>query len=169
MATQTRLPSIVSVDVSVGTRPWFNPDMFKVKDGQPATSGHNGPAAQTNRVIAKNYGFSVPLGSQITGVSLTIPRNTNRNNGTTNGVDDHEVKLVLDGLPSGNNKASVGKWPIGQSVKVYGGAGDTWGVALTPEVINSPEFGVSYMLSLGGTPLPVSVGVDALEMTVEYI
>lgn len=61
---------------------------------------------------------------------------------------DLEVRLVVGGVPAGDNKAVPGAWPTPDAYgavppQVYGGAADSWGLTLTPEIVNAPNFGIA--------------------------
>ena len=58
---------------------------------------------------------------------------------------DYEVKLIIGGSPTGDNKAKAGAWPTSDSDTYlsYGGNSDLWGCTLSPAVVNSSDFGVA--------------------------
>lgn len=111
---------------------------------------------------ATNFGFTVPGGATIDGIEVGVKRRD-----TSNDIADFEVKLVVGGVLTGNNKAdTVTAWPPTLQYTSYGGASDLWGTTLSESDVNSTQFGVALRVSplaTGGT-----AEVDHIRMTVHY-
>ena len=108
----------------------------------------------TNFLAITGFGFAIPSNATILGVQFTVYKFT------SNIVVDNSVKLVISGTPSGTEHALAGAWPQRHSAifpygqAVYGNGTDTWGVALTPAIVNSASFGM--VISAAGTSLSSS-------------
>ncbi len=66
-------------------------------------------------------------------------------------VTDETVQLTYQGQPIGDNQVSYesdenGKFQI-KDDNTYGGENDTWGVEITPEMLQDPSFGVILKFS----------------------
>jgi hypothetical protein len=70
--------TVESVLVDAGDLPWSNPDNAKVSDDAYATASKlinvPGEVVITHRLIAKNFGFSIPDDSIVTGIEVEIER-----------------------------------------------------------------------------------------------
>lgn len=89
---------------------------------------------------ATNYGFNIPAGATINGITVQINREGSANT-LGLGVRDSVVKLVKGGTVVGTNKAVTGTtWGTTFSTVTYGGTNDLWGTTWTPSDINSANF-----------------------------
>lgn len=159
---------------------WGSPANAKVKDGNytsafalAALSTVNTQTLQVN-----GYGFAIPVGSTISGVTATITRVgasvLSLTLGSGGSVQDNTVQLTA--APGGVttlslNKATGAVWGVPATDAVYGSPTDTWGVAWTTAQINDASFGVNLVASLtsGGTlsVLPAAY-VDGISVAVTY-
>lgn len=110
------------------------------------------------------FGFSIPTGSTIDGVSVSIERHASTNF-KASGVADNTLQLVIEGTETGSNKAITGtKWPTSDAIATYGGAADLWGLTPTVDQINASDFGVYLVVS----PVFAGAYVDTITITVTY-
>jgi hypothetical protein len=106
------------------------------------------------------FGFAVPPGAQILGITVEIGRNADPTLGGA--LSDEAVSL-----PQGTPKAN-GTWPDGTPTgpfpnSTYGSPQDTWGATWTASEINAPSFGVSLK------PAGKGFGnVDSIGVTIAY-
>lgn len=115
-------------------------------------------------LFAFDYGFSIPSGATILGVTAEITRKA----GVAVGVSDSLVSLYT-GSAVGTNHASTMYWPVNTSPTTYGDSLDTWGWMLTPDTVNSMQFGLALIVmnkGLNTTITPASV--DNINMTIFY-
>ena len=111
-----------------------------------ASTAANSPSSYLR---ATGGGFSVPTSATITGVKLIITKHEEALPGEE--VADYEVKLIKSSVITGSNMAQAGNWPVSDANFTYGGAGNMWGLALTPTDVNSPSgFGAAINVT-GGT------------------
>jgi hypothetical protein len=116
-----------------------------------------------------NFGFEIPSGATIDGVTVTIERKANYNSASMY-VQDYTLKLIKDGEVGGDSKAdTTSKWPTADASVNYGGTSDTWGNTFTHDDINDSTFGVE-LIAARTTVLKSSVtaSVDFISITVTY-
>lgn len=124
---------------------WANPDNAKADDTSYATrtfAGSEDPGVATAGIYLSDYGADIPPNSEILGCLAQAGRFA-----TTAGPRDRFVQLHNNKTLIGANKwVSGSNWGTSASSTVsYGDANsDHWSVAggLTPELINSPDFGI---------------------------
>jgi len=87
---------------------------------------------------------------------------------TTTPISDASVRLFYNGVAIGNERAVNGAaWSTSPTSSPYGGDGITWGAALTPQIINAPNFGFGIAVNYNPYPNPVastSSTVDAMQI-----
>ena len=151
-------PGAITGGFLAGSIVWGNTDKAKTSNDDYAgcTLGFSGTS---EGLFASGFGFSVPSGATINGITVTIERTG------PSSTSDSVVKLSTNGVAvNGSNKAQS-TWSSGDTVVSYGGPADTWGVSptLTSTDVNSANFGVVLSVSGAG-----AVGVDAFAMKVDY-
>jgi hypothetical protein len=121
--------------------------------------------AQTNCLRATNFGFALPSGAVITGITVQIEK---RGSFGSN-VQDNGLRLLKGGVEVGSNYAQFGiPWGTLDSYYTYGGCLNLWGTTWTPADINSPNFGlvfasIDYACSVNNTSF-----IDHVMVTVCY-
>jgi len=115
-------------------------------------------------LAVSGFGFSIPSGSTITGIEVSIERND-----VNNKVKDNIVSLIKGGTIGGTNKASNNGWPSTDATATYGSNIDLWGNTWTDSDINSSAFGVafSWKRSGGGTSTAFA-RIDQITIIVYY-
>jgi hypothetical protein len=147
-------------DASVGTVAWTNPGNIVSSNDSRATATLN--QVTSHYLAASTFGFSIPAGSSIDGITVEIERSD-----LSARVKDNIVRLYKNGTGLvGDNKAITGpSWPNTDTYQSYGGATDTWGTTWTATDINDAGFGVW----LSATNASNSTGrVDHIRITVAY-
>jgi hypothetical protein len=146
---------------------WTNPTNANADDGAAATSIASPPIQGTTAdLIVTGFGFSIPSGATINGVTVDIKRKDPLGN-----CADRVVKLVVSGAAAGNNKAAASTlYPFAAfGTATYGSASDLWGNALTDAIVNASNFGVLLRVQSispkgsAGTP-----AVDFIRITITY-
>lgn len=144
----------------------------QTEDGDKAEVDADGDV--TSYLTVTDFGFSVPANSTINGVVVNVVW------GMAGGGDlsyQESVRLNVNTAWVGDDKSTAAQIPSGgYSLTQFGGASDTWGVALTPTIVNSGlNFGVGVAITAGGgnDPChdgggPCSCGIDFIGMTVYY-
>jgi hypothetical protein len=154
----------------VGTVTWLNPGNITTAGSPYATTSIPLPiGTQTHYLYGTNYGFSIPAGATIDGISVTISRTGQLVAGTA-GVNDNVVSLVKGGSVTGSNYASTTLvWPSSLGTRTYGGSSDLWGTTWSPAEINATDFGVALSAKLSPTSLSAKIAtVDYMQITVYY-
>jgi hypothetical protein len=163
--SETKLPGTGADDNAVGAATWSAPGNITAEDGSAASAILSGVQKSTHYLRATNFGFSIPAGATINGVTVEVSR---CDSSESEQVHDGTLKLVKGGIIGGDDKASEAIWFPGFSFETatYGGAVDLWGLVLTPADVNASNFGV-VLTAVGvtaGEPL-----VDFVRMTIDYV
>lgn len=161
--TPTNLTGTGANDATVGTQPWVNPTNISTDDTDNASVALSGAGGTgiSEYLTATNFGFSVPVGATILGITASFNRKRDLLGGV---VTDNAVKLVKGGTVTGDNKAGQ-TWSKTQSIQTYGSGNDLWGTALTPADVNASNFGVAISATAFN---PSSAYVYAVYVTVYY-
>jgi len=150
-----------------GTVAWTNPGNITTAGTPYATLSLNQNNI-TNYLQGSNYGFAIPAGATITGITVVINR---QSSGTTNPlIRDNSVNLVKGGVIQSTNYAATGtNWTNGGSfgTATYGGATDLWGTTWTPADINASNFGVA-LSAINTNSFSRTGTVDYIRITVNY-
>jgi hypothetical protein len=129
---------------------------------------------ETEYLQATNFGFAIPSTAIICGIVVEAEKSA-VGIGTVLGiglsfVSDYSVRLVRNGVVTGNNKASASHWTTAENYHSYGGSNDIWGVAWTPADINSSNFGIAFSANINGLAMLIpNVRIDHIRITVYYM
>lgn len=160
-------PSTGVSDSGVGTLAWTNPDRVVASDDSKANASSTANVT-THYLKATNFGFSIPSGATINGVTVEIERMTTNNTAARNTIDNI-VKLVKGGTISGTDKADVvSKWPIADAYATYGGASDLWGLTLTDSDVNASTFGIAISANTTSDGATINARIDHIRITIDY-
>ena len=151
-------------DGSTGTVAWSGPGDAKTSNDVYAFAGLT--SSTSHYLKLTGFGFSIPAGSTVTGVSVAVER---IKTGSSQDVRDASVKLVKAGSVVGSEHADTGTtWPYAaDGTKTYGSGSDLWGTTLSPSDVNASGFGVAISarnLSSTGS----FAKVDSVTITVTY-
>lgn len=159
-------PGTMTDDAAVGTVAWSNPGNVATSNDVRAIASSGG--ATSHYLNCSNFGFAIPAGSTINGVTVSIERMSNRLTAVRYAIDS-TVSLVKGGTVSGSNKADlVAKWPLTEAVATYGGASDLWGLTLTDSDVNASTFGVVLSAFVTHDIASTSGQVDFISITIDY-
>jgi len=160
-------PGTLADDAAVGAVAWTNPGNAASSDNAYAVFSSSG-VQQSHYLRATNFGFSIPAGATIDGVTVSIERKAG-NNTNLRYVVDSVVRLVVGGTISGDNKANTGsRWPTSDASASYGGAADQWGLTLSATDVNGTGFGVVLSATSGGSNGSTTGSVDHITITITY-
>lgn len=119
----------------------------------------------TRYFYAHGFGFTVPLSAVINGITIQIERSAD----LPGIVADSVIRMVpMNWAVVGNNYAVPNTFGNTDSVVTYGGLADLWGYPFTVNEINSPDFGVAYIVKNNSTLLSPTLCIDHLQITVDY-
>jgi hypothetical protein len=120
----------------------------------------------TDRLVATNFGFAIPAGNTIIGITATVEKSFTGGNNVT----DREVMLVKGGVTQTvTNKALGTNWPATDAVSTYGSSVDLWGNSWTLANVNASNFGIAIAAQRVSAPgAPQTARVDHITITVSY-
>ncbi len=144
----------------IGATAWTNPTNISVSDGSVATCSAGGSGS--HYLVARNFGFSIPEGSVIYGVRVTIEA------AEFSGGTEPLLAQLQDSSASlfGASKSTSNEGSISgtnDTSYTYGSTTDTWSATLTPSIINSANFGVRFWFVT-----PHDVRIDYVTMAIEH-
>lgn len=157
-------PTTASNNTTSGTVAWSNLTNITADDGS-MVSATMAASALSNNLDITGFNFSsVPAGSQIVGISVTV----NRNAGTASTVLDNTIQLLKSGTAVGDNKATTTTWPTtsGGANATYGSATDAWGVTWTGADLSN--IGLRIQAKRNTTTGNVAANIDYVSITVYY-
>ena len=152
-------------DTTLAGTAWTDPQNAQFSDKAYAVAYPVTVATRYLRATRLDFA-GIPTNATILGIEVRVLRNK----GSTGGNDcrDRSVRLFVGGTFAGDDKAKPNAWPslFNDGTAVYGGPGDTWAVALMPDDVNSPNFGVGIAAErTGGVPSP---SIDQIQMRIYY-
>lgn len=164
-------------DGTIGTIYWNQLTNAASSDDAYANSGNmaganctSDPFRITKYLKATKFGFYIPTGATIDGISVTIERNFEMFAACVGKsyCMDNSVTMVKGGAFTGTDYANSIKW-VDDSTVTYGGSTDLWGTTWTPAEINDPDFGVGVSLKAGYYAGYYNFGhIDNITITVYY-
>lgn len=144
---------------------WSNAGNAVASDNSYATAttvnksnGHN-----SNTLLATNFGFSIPSGSTINGVTARVERSASG----SNKFIDLVISLYVGGSIVGSNKSVGTNWPTSDTNQDYGGASDLWGTTLSSSDVNDSNFGLAISVTSITTGAQTA-RVDAVWISIDY-
>jgi hypothetical protein len=159
-----------SNDASIGSVSWINTANASANDSSYAQSTLSS-TNQSNYIKARGFGFTIPKGATILGITASIDRSRSGSGGLNNNIIDNSVRIIkADGTIGTQNKAQGTQWPSSDAVVTYGSQNDLWGETWTASNINDSDFGIALSArgstALGGAR---TARVDHITVTVTYI
>jgi hypothetical protein len=112
-----------------------------------------------------DFGFEIPAAAEILGVSVRV----RRAGGSNDEAADAGVHLIKASVVGDADRSNPGPWPGPELAEVtYGGPADLWDEELTPEDVNSPEFGVALAAEFTQGVGSGRAYIDIVYVTVHY-
>jgi hypothetical protein len=144
MASQTITtgPVTVANDGSVGSKVWQDGGTYRNVAANSATQD-----AISNYLFLTNFGFTIPTGATIDGISFDMP--LYGANDTANAYSNANIiKLLIGGAVSGTSQATGTHYPTDfATLTTYGGASNLWGLTPTYSQINASDFGIAVSVN----------------------
>lgn len=118
--------------IADGNQAWNGLNNLQANDNQYATCQRAGTGLFPNQngqfqpnSLQVNFNIpAVPLESDFLGATVSVGRfHSNLFSSANDGV----VRLTVDGVPVGQNKATAATWPLTEQTILYGGQTDQWG------------------------------------------
>lgn len=157
-ATAWLFPTVMAnLNGGSGTVAWGNPTYAGADDALRATCVLNEQGSQYLRGSSFDFaGQSIPGGATITGVEARISRYQ------TDAGAQRDLNVLLadytDFDPLSLNRAKPDSWPTTETLAVYGGQNDTWGLTLTKALLETSSFALLLLATrdVGSTVLAVN-------------
>ena len=157
-------PGTNAEDSSIGTVSWSHPDYDQISDDNYATSqGNMNDGEATVYLKATNFGFLIPDGATIDGISVNVERKA-----SDTSFFDNAIRIVKDGTIWTTDKSSDVAWPISDSTITYGSASDLWGQTWTAADINNANFGFAISVKKVGGNNNEKPSIDYINVVVTY-
>lgn len=156
-------PSTTSNDTTVGTVNFSSLSNATASDDARATASLAGSAV-SRYLKAQSFGFSIPNGSTINGITVQVERRAS----SDGAISDNSIRIVKGGTIGSTNKASAAYWATGEAIVSYGGASDLWGETWTAADINASTFGVVVSAKRDSGGGNRTAEIDHVKITVDY-
>jgi cysteine-rich repeat protein len=146
-----------------GSVTWQNLENIRVEDGQgvfcrPLLDG-------CRYIVIRRLDLAIPSDVVITGFVVELVKRASADD--TGVIFESHVQLAPAGVPAGENRADPStSWPFEYTSAFYGGMNDTWGLALTPAMLNDVDFGIAVSLASTNTIGTEAGRIDAVRIRV---
>ena len=137
---------------------WTNSGNVYVSDNKRAQYDLFISGSNTTYLTATDFGFSIPAGATINGVKVSVECFS-----YPSGMTTADINLV--GVSTTRKTGPFLPWETTDTVYTYGGSTDLWGGTLTPDDINSSDFGFEIR---GASNSPVIGYIDYVEIEVYF-
>ena len=164
-STSGNPPTVVD-DSSVGTQVWTIPSAAASSDNSYATASSRSSNIDTHWLKATGFGFTIPAGSTINGITVTVERKA----AAASSAYDYSPRLIKAGTilattDKCSNTTCATALPASDAQRTWGNAIDLWSNTWSYTDINSANFGVAYRARISTA---TTVSVDAISITVDY-
>lgn len=156
-------------NTTTGTRTWSNPSYAQSSNDQRATAATSaaGKLEYSHYLWGRNFAFSIPDGSPITGILVQIEASKSATANTYAG--DNIVRLLKGGVLVGSNKAA-NSYTTTDTTYNYGGSGQMWEITLTEAEVEAFGFGVAISCYVDSSEAlgNAQAQIDYVSITVYY-
>ena len=126
-----------SVSYTGADEGWLNTGNIVSSDNSYAQATLNSTDNATYYLQATNFSFSIPAGSTINGIAVTIERSSACVTTCTSTVSDSRIRIIKGGLVQSTDRSTGAAWPTTEAVAVFGTTSDLWGTTWTAADINA--------------------------------
>jgi len=144
---------------------WSSLTNLTSSDGSAASTTALVLGGTSQEILMTGLGLSVPSTATIDGIVLDVRVKASGALGYI--VRDNSVMLIVGGSVQGSDHASGSNWTGSFVNRTLGSSSDKWGVALTPAMVNDPDFGIAFSVQYVGLVLPTA-SIDYMAVTVHY-
>ena len=155
---QTAYPSAAQ-SLQPGATFWLTPTNVFIEDNIVSTASI-GILANSEFLASTSYGFYIPSNAIILGVKAEVKK-------------AQQLSVTVDGsvVLYDNFSSTVGfvdhadtvnEWPFTLTWFTYGSSTDTWGMALTPTIVNSPNFGLGFQAKHASSVPKANIDVNRI-------
>ena len=161
-------------NVSIGTIAWTTLPNAQTSNNIYADVFLNYPPSQiSNYLVTTNFGFAIPAGSIIDGITVDIEGSVDF--ATNSNIYDQSIRIVKGGVIVGTDQAGLCGacfpvyWNLGSDVvRTYGGCTNLWGETWTAADINANTFGVAFSAISAGSISGNVLHIDHIRITICY-
>jgi len=146
---------------------WTSPGNITANDGVKAQAAL-GASGSSNELQGTNFGFAIPAGSTINGITVEIWKQALTGSGNPTDVD---VTILKGGVATGTNLGHTGAgngWLSAGGIDTYGGSTSLWGTTWAPSDINATTFGVQISCVEWTTAASTTAAVDFIRITIAF-
>ena len=161
----TASPATCASVAGVGTIAWTNPGNALASDNVYATAANVIRNTTTNYLECTGYGFSIPAGATISGITVYVERKTS--GGT---IRDAAMRVVKAGVIGTTDLSTTTNYATTDVVEAHGSSANLWGTTWTPADINAANFGAAFAAKNTSTTSTTNrtVSVDQIWITVDF-
>ena len=163
MPYDTRSPStVINYDTEINYIEWINLNNISYEDTMVASCSLNS-GESSKFLIAKGFNFNIPRFASITGIKARIKSYS------TGSIANNQISLSNDTNPIGLDMESYADpvlWGTESRYSIIGSSTETWGNTLTPDDINSADFGI--LIGVSSLQNSKSAYIDHIELIVYY-
>jgi hypothetical protein len=143
---------------------WANPNRSTLSDD--LRSNTQLAVGEISKYLSvTDYGYVIPPGATIDGIEVEVE---GHQEDFVAAFADASIRLTMNGLPIGDDRAGMGYYDDKDYVNVYGSPTDLWGLAWTPAEIMDPTFGVLYSVTRTSGSGVYEMRVDYIQVTVYF-
>lgn len=156
-----------SPSIDIGSVNWTNPSLAQsYSDDVYATAASLNETTASHWVICTGFGFSIPTGAQINGITVNMRRGCSHI--SSGRCRDYRFRLVKAGTVGSTDRSTTTNWPSGVTAEAHGGTSDLWGESWSAENINASNFGVAFAAYSFGSSNLRTASVDGFEISIDY-
>jgi MSHA biogenesis protein MshQ len=152
------------VSLGGGNQVWSNTNRAQLQDSSYVTATVN-DGQVTDPLQCTGYGFAIPAGAAINGITVTVWRYAS----ATSCCTDAQMQLVKAGTIQATDRSTTTYYPTSNTAEAHGSATDLWGTTWTVADINNTNFGAVFAaqkpVTSGGNR---TVSVDYIQITIDY-
>jgi hypothetical protein len=147
-----------------GTTAWTDPgNATGDTTGTAATVSPPSNGSTSQRLRLSNFGFSIPSGATIDGVTVEVEQQA----GNANRHRWNSVRLLIGGSESGSDLSDASAIPTAKGFKTFGSASNLWGLTPSSTDINGTDFGVSLKIDRNAAQA-TTTSIFRVRITVDY-
>lgn len=149
-------PTVGNNKVTLGGQAWVNPSNVTSNSSFATCTFINGGPSISKILQAQTFNFAIPANVTPTGIVVTF-------NGAASG--DTQTIMGLINAFNFSSKVLTPELPVSATSLSVGSPTDTWGMTLSPQLINMTTFGVLFELQVA-TNAAIVAQINDVQMTV---
>lgn len=160
--SSTRSPTTCTNVAGIGNVAWTTAANATASDNNYAdvAMGRNDAS---NYLRCTGFGFTVPAGVVISGITARVERLSSNNNSNPGDV---EHRLMKAGATVGTSQTASAPWSTTETVALFGGATNLWGTTWSVTDVNNSGFGFS--IAVNASKNNTLAEVDHVSIEVSY-